>query len=196
MRTTVLTVIIGCLLVTGCATNRGRLAGVGAMTGAMAGAALGKDAKAAAIGSAIGGVTGAVVGESLDEQQARNEAIIAQQMGQRLEGATTTQQIIAMSQAGLGDQVIATHINTYGIANPPTANDLITLRQAGVSDGVLQAMQTAGAPRVAAAAPQQVIVEEHVISPVVHVPVRPMRPCPPPYRHRRPGVSWGFSWSN
>lgn len=187
-----LTVVMGCLLASGCATNKGRLAGVGAMTGAMAGAAIGKDAKAAAIGTAIGGITGAAVGEGLDEQQARNEALIAQQMGQRIEGATTTQQIIAMSQSGLSDSVIATHINTYGVAAPPSVQDLITLRQAGVSDAVLQAMQTSGVPRVAAAPP--VIVQERVISPVVHVPVRPRRPCRP--RYRRPGVSWGFSWSN
>ena len=174
----------------GCTYHSNRLAGVGAVTGAIAGAAIGKDPKAAAIGAGIGGMTGAAVGGSLDEQQARNEALIAQRMGQSLNGAVTHQQVVAMTQAGLSDAVITTHINTYGVAQPPHANDLIALRQAGVSDAVLNSLQTASVPRVAAAPP--VILEEHIVSPVVHVP---FHHCPPRYRHRS-GVHWGFSFSN
>ena len=175
----------------GCTYNANRLAGMGAATGAIAGAAIGKDPKAALIGGAIGAASGAAVGGALDEQEARNEALIAQQMGQRLEGAVTHQQVVQMTQAGLSEQVIMTHISTYGVARPPNANDLIMLRQAGVGDGVLQALQTAGGPQpiVAVAPPQPVIVEERVIAPVVHVPVgcRPRRVV-------RPGFHWGFQY--
>ena len=154
------------LQLSGCTYNANRLAGAGAVTGAIAGAA---------------------VGGAIDEAEARNAAIIEQQVGQRFEGAVTHQQVIAMTQSGLSDAVIATHINAYGVARAPTANDLIMLRQAGVSDAVLQALQTAGVPQVqpVAVAPTPVIV--HEVSPVVHVPIYPRQ------RHHHTGFHWGFS---
>lgn len=172
----------------GCSHNAGRLAGVGAVTGAMAGSAISGHGKGALIGSAIGAVSGAAVGGAIDDEAARNEALIAQRMGRPLQGAVSFDQVVAMTQAGLSDSVISTHITTYGVARPPNANDLIQLRQAGVGDGVLQTLQSAGAPRVvqASAPPPPVIIQERW-SPVIHVPVRPRPYC-------GPRVGWGFHY--
>ena len=184
MRLGILVTALFALQAAGCAYNTGRLAGVGAVTGAMAGGAVSKHGKGALIGSAIGAVSGAAVGSAIDEEAARNRAAIEQRIGQPAQGAVSFEQVVAMTQAGLSENVIASHINTYGVLRPPTANDLIQLRQSGVNDSVLQALQSAGAPRIAAQ-PAPVIVREHWPS-VIHVPVRPRPYCGPRF-------GWGVS---
>ena len=182
-------------------------AAVGAVTGAVAGAALGEDggdaAAGAAIGSAVGLLAGAAVGDAIDQDMARNQALIEQRMGRRMAGAATMNDVISMTQAGLSEDIIRTHIESQGVARPLQVGDLIALRNAGVSDGVIQAMQRTPVPRQSDPSPtpnpRPVFVEEHhYFGP----------PCPPygPYgRHRfhrywhaprRQGVSWGVTIGN
>ena len=82
-----------------------------------------------------------------------------------------------------------------GIVAPPTAQDLITLKQAGVSDAVVHAMQAppalAQAP-LPVAGPPPLVVEEHYYGPLRR-----------PFRHGcragypvHPGVSFGVAFSN
>jgi hypothetical protein len=134
-----------------------------------------------------------MIGEGLDEVQARNAALIEQRLGRRLSGTVTLSDAVAMSQAGLGDDVIITHIQTHGMERPLTAADLISLKQQGVSDAVLRAMQTAP--------PRPVGVPEVVHPPMIVEQHHHHHPFGPPYWYRRPhyrmgrrhGVSWGFS---
>ena len=183
----------------GCQTHSGRLAGVGAATGAVAGAALGSrggDAlPGAVIGSVVGATAGAAVGGEMDESEARNAALIEQRMGRRIQGVATTEQVIAMSQAGLSDSVIATHIRNHGVLAPPRVDELIRMRNAGVSDVAIQAMQDSAAapPQVVIREPppRTVIVEESYCAPPIIYARRPH------YHHRRHhhhGVSWGFHY--
>jgi len=129
-------------------------------------------------------------------------------MGRQMSGAVTSQDVIAMTQAGLSEDVIATHVRASGVAQPPGVHDLIYLRNSGVSDRVIQALQQApppggapagyAAPVAYAVAPREVVVEQYY--------GRPYYACPPPYyyhhphhrhRHRHsPGVTWGFSLAN
>ena len=199
-RTTVLTLLIVTVAVTsiGCRSpyHSDRLALFGGLSGAGLGASIGqasgKSAEGALLGAALGSLTGAVVGDHMDEMEARNQALIQERLGRRLAGAVRMEDVIAMSQAGLSDDVIRTHIAAHGVARPPTAQDLIILKQQGVSNAAINAMQTPPPrPAPAPAAPRPVVVEEHYY-------------VPPPYpwhryhrhRHRRPGVSWGVSFSN
>ncbi len=189
-------VLSSCLIVTGadgCASHRDELALFGGLSGAMVGAGLSKGGKNApenaALGAAVGAVTGAVVGDHLDEVEARNQALFEQQLGRRLSGTVSFADVIAMSQAGLSDQVITTHIARHGVAKPPSAEDLIMLKQNQVSDAVIQALQ---APPITAAPPAPVIVEEHYIH---GAPYRPYGP-PRHYYPRRPHAHWGISFSN
>ncbi|MCA9122014.1 MAG: hypothetical protein H6822_12070 [Planctomycetaceae bacterium] len=189
------------LIITGgChATNYAeRGATLGALTGALGGAAIGQHngdaASGAIIGTAVGALAGTAIGDTIDYEAARSAEIIEQRMGRRMAGAVAMNDVIAMTQAGLSDEVIATHMRANGVASPPSVNDLITLRNAGVSDTVIQTMQQTPPPTAQVSSPTvisqpgPVIIEEH------HYVAPPF-----PYRyhygpHRRPGVHWGVSF--
>ena len=183
-------------------------AGLGAAIGNKSGHAL----PGALIGAAAGAITGNAVGEGIDRDRAvATQQAYAQGVGtQAARGAVTPQDVIAMSRAGLSEDVIATHVRTNGVTQTLQVNDLIYLRNQGVPDSVLQAMQqaptaqaryntayTAAIPPPPAAAP---VVVEHVYPAY----------CPPPYYyyrghyphhhhghyHRPAGVHWGFSFGH
>lgn len=199
------------LLGMGCAspyhTDRGALFGglMGAGLGTAVGAATGDPLAGAAIGGVAGTMTGAVVGGALDNIEARNQAAIAAQMGQRAPtGAVSTADIIAMTQSGVREDVIATHIRNHGIARPLTTNDIIFLQQNGVSPTVIQTAQTVPPPGMIAATPPPTPV--YVASPPPPaIVVDPFYHGPHYHHHHRhrhrhhhhgPGVSWGISVSS
>ena len=74
---------------------------------------------------------------------------------------------IAMSQAGLSDAVVIQHLQTNGFSGALTANDLITLKQQGVSDPVIQSLQGMVANPVPPTyvarepSPSPMVIEEH-----------------------------------
>ncbi|MGD9127293.1 MAG: glycine zipper domain-containing protein [Planctomycetia bacterium] len=190
------------LCVVGCRSpyhaDQGALTGglLGAGAGAIIGDATGGNAgTGAAIGAGLGALTGAVVGSEMDEMEARNRAMIEEQYGRQLAaGATTIDEVINMSNAGVDDTLIVNHIKANGMAAPLSSNDLIMLKQSGVSEPVIAAMQ---APPVAKPVPvatatqaQPVIVEEHYYGgPYMVGPPRRF------YRHHppHPGVTWGVT---
>lgn len=187
--------------------HRDRGFGVGALVGALTGGAIGHNngqtAEGALIGGAVGALAGAAVGDSVDTDISRNNAIYEQRLARQVSQSVSVQDVITMTQSRLSDSVIVTHIRTYGVAARPQANDLIVMSNAGVSDAVITAMQTAP-PAVAATAPppeyRNVIVREHYYGPPVYaVPVAPYwhhGHCGPYPRHvypPSPGVHWGLS---
>ncbi|MCG8584843.1 MAG: glycine zipper domain-containing protein [Pirellulales bacterium] len=198
--------LLGCLgviaVTSGCRSpyraDQGAL--FGGLTGAGVGAIIGNQSDnagaGAASGAAVGSLTGAVVGEELDQIEAQNRAAIEQQLGRQVRaGAVTMEEIITMSQSGVGESLIVNHIRAHGVVAPPTSADLITLKQAGVPDGVVAVMQNPPQPAtkvVPVAAPAPVIVEEHHYGwPGWHG--RPYRRHYH-HRHHRPGrVHWGVT---
>ena len=180
--------------------NRNDLALFGGLAGAGIGAALSKGnsntGENALLGAAVGALSGAVVGDHMDEVEARNQTLFQQHLGRQLAGATTIEDVIALSQAGLGDDVIRAHLVRHGIARPLSTQDLILLKQQGVSDGVIQAMQVPPRPAVTSTLHTPVIVEEHYHAgppfPYFYHRHYPRRRCFGP----RPGFSWGVSFSN
>lgn len=195
----------------GCASpyHADRGAAIGAVTGGLAGAAIGNHngeaGAGAAIGAAVGALTGAAIGSGMDEVEARNQAIIQEQMGRKLAGAASIEDVSAMTAAGLGDDVIMTHIRTHGVAAPLTAADLITLKSRGVSDRVMQAMQQQGPPTLSG--PPAVVGGPAVIGAPAVIVQEPCYGPPPvvfhhaPYYHRRhhhhhprPGFHWGVAF--
>lgn len=179
-------------------------AALGGVTGAALGAAVGEHHNnplaGALVGGAVGLIAGNAIGEDIDDDIARNNAIIEQRMGRQMAGAARTEDVVAMTHAGLGDQVIVAYIQSHGVAEPPTAQDMILLKQQGVSDSVINALQQAS---LAAAEPippptRPVIIEQH------HY-LRPAYFGPPLghfHRHRhegprhRKGFHWGVSFNN
>jgi hypothetical protein len=161
-------------VVSGCqwpSSYAGRGTGLGALGGAGIGALIGRatghTAAGALIGAGVGAVAGNVTGTALDDIDARNRAQIAARLGRQVaQGAATPEEVVAMTQAGVGPQLIINYVDNAGMAQPITAQDVIYLHEQGVTTEVIQAMQT---PRVAqrpvevlpVAPPRQtVIIEE------------------------------------
>ena len=186
-------------LCSGCRSQSysGKLALVGGLAGTGAGAAIGErngnPIAGAVIGGTIGTLAGNAIGQSVDADIARNNAIIEQQLGWRLAGAVTNSDVVSMSQAGLGDDVITTHIRANGVAHPPTVNDMIALKQQGVSDRVINEMQKPPLFPIPPPRTGPVVVEEY------HYLDRPHHYYPRRSYHHHHGRShtrnhWGVSF--
>jgi Glycine zipper len=187
---------------TGCRSpyyqDRGTAVGAlgGAGIGALVGSATGHAGTGALIGTGVGALTGNVVGGALDDVEARNRAQIAASMGRPVAaGAATPADVVAMSRAGVNPQLIVNYINSSGVVQPPSAQDVIYLTQQGVPPEVIQAMQT---PRVAQA--PMVVAPGPPPGPVVMEDVYYGPPCyGPPLCGRGPcgpRVGWGISFAN
>ncbi|HQU43343.1 MAG: hypothetical protein B7Z73_02015 [Planctomycetia bacterium 21-64-5] len=136
------------LLTAGCAspyyTDRGAAFGglTGAGVGALVGEAVRHPVAGALVGAGVGAVSGAAVGNGLDQIEARNRAAIAATMGRPMPpGAVGVNDVIAMSQAGVNEEVTINHIRYNGVQAPPQTGDLITLQRANVSPRVIAALQ-------------------------------------------------------
>ena len=188
MRLLALLLVMSAGLSTGCMSpfhaDRGALFGgvTGAGVGAIVGDAVGNPAAGAVIGAGVGALTGAAVGSSLDEIEARNQAEIAARMGRPITpGAVTVQDVVAMTQAGVEDELIVTHIQLHGPAQPLETRDLIHLKNNGVSPRVIQALQTPASLRDVPPQPVPVYVEPYPVDPWYG---------PPPPRFRRHPYYW------
>lgn len=189
------------LVASGCRSpyHADRDAFAGGLLGSGIGAVIGHQSGNTAEGAIVGGLAGALVGNAVGEDkdyiEARNRQLIEQQMGQAVRvGTVSHDDVIAMSQSGVGDDLIATHIRHHGVTHPPSSQDLIRLNGAGVSDSVVKVMQEP--PMVAAAPPAvsgpPVIVEEHYYG----APYRPRHHWHHGHRHRRHHAPhWGVGVS-
>ena len=178
--------------------DRGAVLGglLGAGTGAVVGDALGNAGAGTAIGAGVGALSGAAIGNAVDESEARNRAEIARQLGRKVSaGAVSVDDVVAMTAAGVSEELIINHVRNNGMIAPLKTNDIILLQQQGVSTRVIAAMQETPQPAQATVVQEStpVIVEEHHYGPY----------CGPRYYHRPPpycpprsGVSWGFSISD
>lgn len=183
-----------------------RGAALGGIGGALAGAAVGKNngdtAAGALIGGALGLFTGAAIGNSADQRQ-RRAAYQNQQM-YLYSRAATANDVVSMSQNGVGEDVIINHIRENGIQRRPDVSEVIALHRQGVSERVITAMQNAPEGGRPVAPPQPVyrarpvVVEEYYY-------VRPAH-YPPHYYHHdyhhdyyhhpHSGSHWGFSFGH
>jgi Glycine zipper len=149
--------------------DRGALLGGlgGAGVGALVGHATGNTAAGAAIGAGVGALSGAAIGAGMDEVEAQNRALIEAKLQRPIgPNAATLDDVIAMSRAGVTEDVIITHIRTHGCVRQLQASDIIMLQQQGVSPAVIKAMQELpGQPQqtvvVQQAPPPPVIIREY-----------------------------------
>jgi hypothetical protein len=179
--------LLACMgLLPGCASpyrsDQGALFGgvTGAGVGALVGNAVGHPLAGAALGAGVGAVSGAAVGSNLDQIEANNRAEIAARLGQPPgPGAVTRDDVIAMSRAGVSEEVVVNHVRIHGVAAPLQAPDLIILQQNGVSPRVVATMQNPqpypAQPVVVQAPPPPVVTGGYYYGP------------PPPYPYYR---SW------
>lgn len=178
-------------------TDRGALFGGlgGAGVGAVVGNALGNTAAGAILGAGAGTLAGAAIGQGMDNIEAKNRALIESRLGRALPpGSVTTSDVIAMSQAQVEPEVISEHIRLNGMVAPPTAADLIYLKEQGVSPTVVRAMQQPPARPAAYNAPAggPAVIERHYYGD----PYPPYYYYGASYCHPQPAVGWGFSVSS
>lgn len=164
----------------------------GAAIGAIAGADEGKSLQGAAIGATAGGLLGGALGNQIDSDIARDDAIRQANYNEAAARAVSVETVNEMAANGLSDPVIIAQVRANGMLRPLTTQDLIELKQRGVSDAVINAMQQApvvsATPRIAAA-PVPVIVEEPWCEPAPIYFFRPRR-----HHHCPPGVSWHIAF--
>src|SRR5687767_11734642 len=80
---------------------------VGAGTGAIIGSQTGHTAGGALIGGALGAAAGGITGGAIDDAEARNRLAIESRIGRPLPaGAVSVNDVIAMTQSGVPDDVI------------------------------------------------------------------------------------------
>lgn len=166
---------------------------VGGAFGAVTGAIIGgkKDrGEGALIGAGVGALTGNLLGRSKDRADEHRAAVgaaaVAQANRQVAARAVTDYDLLRLTQAGVGDDLIISTLRSRGARLDLSPNGLIALREGGVSDRVLMAAQQLGSGPPPA--PTRTIVTEPAPSTIIVAP-RPCYHCPPPhyYRYHRPG---------
>jgi len=113
----------------------------GAGVGALIGSATGHTGAGAAIGAGVGALTGAAVGNSMDAAEARNRAEIQARIGREIAGRVTIDDVVTMTHSGVTEEIIINHIQRHGMAAPLQTNDLIFLKDQGISPRVIETMQ-------------------------------------------------------
>jgi Glycine zipper len=159
--------------------------GLGALTGAIVGSAFGRrDAAAGAlIGAAAGGLGGALVGHAQDEKNQQNaqaaQAAYQQAQAQAEQAALTNADIVYLVRNGTGPEIIVNSIRSRGGRFDTSPEAIVQLRANGVSDYLIQVMQTTPPP--SATVPPPMVYGGPPPGPAVGIVVAPR-----PY--------WGWGW--
>jgi hypothetical protein len=161
-------------LLNGCSsmsnTDAGILGGgaLGAAIGALAGGPRHAGA-GALIGGATGAVAGGLIGHSEDTQIKKQQDAVAAAQAAQAARMLSIADVVMLVQQHVDDTTIINQIRTTGSVYNLNAQDLLYLKQNGVSDPVITVMQAAQVP------PPAVVVSR---------PVRPVyvveQPPPPP----------------
>jgi outer membrane lipoprotein SlyB len=184
--TTLAVLLTGCQNPDGSVNNTGSGALIGGMFGALTGAVIGghgHGGQDALIGAAAGALAGGLIGNSADrEQEARLRAEAPQtyvkvDQGQPLSVAD----VKALAKAGINQEVIISQIKASRTVYHLSAADIIDLRDAGVTDKVVNYMiDTTAAVDASVPAPTTVVVQQP--------------PPPPPVETVMVGPGPGYVW--
>lgn len=130
------------VLLTSCESKTGTGALAGAGVGALAGGLIGGNATGALIGGAVGAAGGALIGAALDAQDRENLQQNSPQTLQRIDNREqlSIYDVEAMAKNGLSDDVIIEQIKNTKSVFYLTSDQIIELKQAGVSEKVIQYM--------------------------------------------------------
>lgn len=142
---------------------------VGGATGAMIGSMARNPGPGALVGAAVGAVAGGAIGHGADQaQEARAQAQRSQALQQMPQGRPLSlADVEAMAKAGLSDQLIISQIQNSRTVYRLNTAEIIDLKNAGVSEKVIDYMintpETVAATSapLAQPVPQQVIVEPY-----------------------------------
>jgi hypothetical protein len=179
--------IIGGLLLATCAgcqgmnnTTAGAVGGgiVGGAVGTGVGLLTGRPAAGALIGAGAGAGLGALAGHSEDRAEARAAARDRAIATANARPPLSLQDVVVLTQQHMPPQMIIDQMQTTNSYYNLTAEDLIYLRQNGVSDAVISVMQARRPPPVVQTVrPAGVVVYDPYPPPPVSV-----------------GVGFGYGW--
>lgn len=175
-------------------TLEGTVAGgaVGAITGALLGGRHDRGA-GALIGAGVGALTGNVLGRSKDAADERHAAAgvaaVAYANQQAAAQAVTNYDLVRMTQAGMGDDLIVSTMRARGARLDLSPEGLIALKQSGVKDRVLLAAQELRGGVMPPPMPLTSIVAEPVPAAVLVTPAPCWRPIYGPCYY--PGHCYG-----
>lgn len=134
------------ILLTACESKAGTGAIAGAGLGALTGGLIAGNATGALIGGAVGAAAGGLIGAALDEQDRK---IMEQNSPQTLQRIDNREQLSiydveAMSRNGINDDVIIGQIQNTRSVFYLTSEQIIELKQQGVSQRVIEYMVQTG----------------------------------------------------
>lgn len=172
--------------------------GFGAMTGAVIGSQSGHAGGGAAIGALTGALAGGLVGDAQDAREERDAAIAhahyeraAQQAHAQ---AMNNADLVFMAQSGVSEDVIKTAVNTRGGNFDLSPAAIVHLKNNGVSDRVILAVQSAHMAPPSVVVPTNRTFAPAPLTEVVVVPASPSmgfgmefgprHPWGPPPRYR------------
>ena len=168
------------LSATGCMSPSGRPdytasgALAGGATGAIAGSLARGHGPAPLIGAAVGAVVGGLIGHGMDQQQEAQLRRQAPQTLQRVEQSQplTITDIKALAKAGVSDDLIISQIRNSRTIYQLRTMDIVDLKNAGVSEKVIDfmintptQMQPAAVAGVVGTTPPTPVVEPVVVAP-------------------------------
>jgi len=148
-------------------------AGIGGAIGTGAGLALGAATGNPKTGALVGGLLGSGVGASIgnesDNRKEERREITQAVATAQAQSATKIGvfDVIDLSRQGLGDEVIVNQIRSTNSSFQLTSTDLSSLKQQGVSDRVIVAMQNARPAAVVVASPRPVIYAQPAPPPLI-----------------------------
>ena len=133
------------LLLSSCESKAGTGAIAGAGAGALAGGLIG-GGTGALIGGAVGATTGAVIGAALDASDRDKLQENSPQTLQRIDNRQqlSIKDIEALAENGIGDDVIISQIQTTNSVFHLTSDEIIDLKNHGVSEKVIEYMIQTG----------------------------------------------------
>jgi hypothetical protein len=178
--------LIGITLLTTCGcssmnhTERGALTGgvLGGAAGTVLGGIAGRPGVGAAIGAGSGAILGGLVGNEEDRAEKRAQDRAAAWAARQM----SVDNVVEMAQSRVSDDIIINQINTTGSVFQLSSQDVIYLRQQGVSERVIGSMQAARGP---------VLIGGRYVRPAGHVVI--VDPPPPP-PHVHVGFGFGHHW--
>ena len=156
----------GCVNPDGSQNNTGSGALIGGVFGALTGAAIGGRAHGgqdALIGAAVGAVAGGLIGNSADREQEARLKAQAPQTYARIDQGTplSIADVKALAKAGVSEDVIINQIHNSRTIFHLSAADIIDLRDAGVTNKVVNYMiDTPASIGANTAAPSTVVVQQ------------------------------------
>lgn len=158
-------------------TQQGALTGgvIGTGAGALVGHATGNTGLGMLIGGLFGTGVGAAVGNEEDRREDRRAAREIAWANAKAARQIPLHEIVQMTQQKVADEVIINHIRTTGSNYDLRTDDILFLRQQGVSDRVIAEMQVRRAPHAVVVDPAPVYVR-HPRHVYIYEP-----PPPPPY---------------